>query len=158
LSQLSLNALKVQSALNNFGLELTVVELPDSTRTAVDAANAIGCQVAQIVKSLVFKRKESGNAVFIAVSGVNRVDEKVIKNTLGEPVEKADADFVREQTGFPIGGVPPLGHEHAMEFIIDQDLMQYDTLWAAAGTPNAVFQLTPEDLVKITSGKILAIK
>lgn len=155
--QLSPNAQKVQIALNNFGLELAVVELPDTTRTAIDAANAIGCQVAQIVKSLVFRRKLSGSAVFIAASGVNRVNEKEIERILKEPIEKANANFVREQTGFPIGGVPPLGHDHKMETLIDQDLMQFENLWAAAGTPNAVFQLTPEDLVKITSGMIISI-
>lgn len=157
MSDLSPNAKKVQSALSSFGLELQVLELPDTTRTAVDAANAIGCQVAQIVKSLVFRRKNTGAAIFIVASGVNRVNEKSIAKIINEPIEKADADFVRQYSGFPIGGVPPLGHVTPMETFIDQDLMQLNSLWAAAGTPNAVFQLTPADLVKITGGKIITI-
>jgi prolyl-tRNA editing enzyme YbaK/EbsC (Cys-tRNA(Pro) deacylase) len=157
MSDLSPNAQKVQSALSSFGLELQVLELPDTTRTAVDAANAIGCQVAQIVKSLVFRRKNTGAAIFIVASGVNRVNEKSIAKIINEPIEKADADFVRQYSGFPIGGVPPLGHVTPMETFIDQDLMQLNSLWAAAGTPNAVFQLTPADLVKITGGKIITI-
>jgi len=157
MSDLSSNARKIQSALSSFGLELQVLELPDSTRTAVDAANAIGCRVDQIVKSLVFRRKNTGAAIFIVASGVNRVNEKSIEKIIGEPIEKADANFVRQQTGFPIGGVPPLGHACVMETFIDRDLMQFESLWAAAGTPNAVFQLSPADLVKITGGKIITI-
>ena len=110
MSDLSPNAKKVQSALSSHGLKLQVLELPDSTRTAVDASLAIGCEVAQIVKSLVFRRKISGTGIFIVASGVNRVNEKNIAAMINEPIVKADADFVRRQTGFPIGGVPPLGH------------------------------------------------
>ncbi|MBE0686517.1 MAG: YbaK/EbsC family protein, partial [Anaerolineaceae bacterium] len=122
---LSKNAKRVQSALAGFGLDLVVVEFPESTRTAQDAANAIGCQVEQIVKSLVFVRQPSGKVVLIATSGGNRVNEKRIKELLAEKIVRADADFVKEVTGFPIGGVPPVGHAQKIETIIDEDLLQY---------------------------------
>ena len=151
--ELSKNAKQVQSALAGFGLDLVVVEFPDSTRTAQDAANAIGCQVEQIVKSLVFQRQPSGKAVLIAASGGNRVNEKRIKEILGEKIVRAEAEFVKEVTGFPIGGVPPLAHTQPIETIIDEDLLQYAEIWAAAGTPNAVFRLSPQELVLITGGR-----
>jgi prolyl-tRNA editing enzyme YbaK/EbsC (Cys-tRNA(Pro) deacylase) len=152
--KLSKNAKRVQTALAGFGLELVVVEFPSSTRTAQDAANAIGCRVEQIVKSLVFQRQPSGKALLIATSGGNRVNEKCIKEIVGEKIVRADADFVKTTTGFPIGGVPPLAHTQSIETLIDQDLMQYVEIWAAAGNPNAVFRLTPQNLVMITSGRI----
>lgn len=152
--ELSKNAKQVQSALATFGLDLVVVEFPDSTRTAQEAADAIGCSVEQIVKSLVFQRQPSGKPLLIAASGGNRVNEKRIKEILGEKIERADAEFVREVTGIPIGGVPPLAHTQPIETIIDEDLMQYDEIWAAAGTPNAVFRLKPHELVIITSGRV----
>jgi len=155
---LSSSAQKVQDALSSLGLTLQVVELPDSTRTAVEAAQAIGCQVGQIVKSLVFKGKRSGRPVLVAASGSNRVDERKIEALISEPLGKADAEFVRQRTGFVIGGVPPVGHSEQLETFIDQDLMQYDEIWAAAGTPHAVFRLTPADLVRITGGRVVAAK
>lgn len=155
--ELSKNAKRVQTALAGFGLDLVVVEFPESTRTAQDAANAIGCQVEQIVKSLVFQRQPSGKPVLIAASGGNRVNEKRIKEILGEKIVRAEAEFVREVTGFPIGGVPPVGHTQPIETIIDEDLMQYDEIWAAAGTPNAVFRLSPPELAQITGGKVARI-
>ncbi len=151
--KLSKNALRVQAALAEFGLDLVVVELPDSTRTAPEAAAAIGCKVEQIVKSLIFKTK-SGKPVLITASGGNRVNEKRIREIIGEKIARADADFVREVTGFPIGGIPPLGHKQKIETLIDQDLLQYEEIWTAAGTPNAVFRLTHQHLVLITQGKI----
>jgi prolyl-tRNA editing enzyme YbaK/EbsC (Cys-tRNA(Pro) deacylase) len=155
--ELSKNAKRVQTALAGFGLDLVVVEFPESTRTAQDAANAIGCQVEQIVKSLVFQRQPSGKAVLIAASGGNRVNEKRIKEILGEKIVRAEAEFVREVTGFPIGGVPPVAHTQPIETIIDEDLLQYAEIWAAAGTPNAVFRLSPQELVMITGGKVAKI-
>jgi prolyl-tRNA editing enzyme YbaK/EbsC (Cys-tRNA(Pro) deacylase) len=152
--QLSKNAKRVQTALAGFGLDLVVVEFPESTRTAQDAANAIGCQVEQIVKSLVFQCRPSGKAILIAASGGNRVNEKRIKEIFGEKIVRADAEFVRQVTGFPIGGVPPVAHTQPIETIIDEDLMQYQEIWAAAGTPNAVFPLKPQQLVLITAGKV----
>lgn len=157
--EISSSAKKVQDALKSAGIEAKVVELPDSTRTAVEAAQAIGTTVAQIVKSLVFRGQSSGKAILIEASGINRVKEKAVAEILGESIGKADADFVREQTGYAIGGIPPLGHAHEMgAVLIDEDLLQYEELWAAAGTPHAVFRLTPDELVKIAGGKVVSIK
>jgi prolyl-tRNA editing enzyme YbaK/EbsC (Cys-tRNA(Pro) deacylase) len=155
---LSASARKVQQALHALGLDLQVIELPGSTRTALEAAQAVGCQVGQIVKSLVFKAKRSQRPILVVASGPNRVDERRIEALIGEPLGKADADFVREHTGFVIGGVPPVGHAQRLETFIDEDLMQYAEIWAAAGTPHAVFRLTPADLVQMTGGLVAAIK
>ena len=157
-STLKKSAEKVQATLNKFGYELNVVELPNSTRTAQEAANAIGCTVSQIAKSLIFKGQTSQNPILIIASGTNRVNEKAIKKYVGEELEKADADFVSEHTGFVIGGVPPVGHKTPIATYIDEDLLQYDEIWAAAGTPNAVFKLTPQILVEITQGSIISVK
>ncbi|MCC6146431.1 MAG: YbaK/EbsC family protein [Anaerolineaceae bacterium] len=155
--QLSENAQKVQAALAALGLPLQVVELPASTRTAPEAAEAIGCQIAQIVKSLVFKGGHSGKPLLVLVSGSNRADEARLSELAGEPVEKASPDFVRQHTGFVIGGVPPLGHPQPLQTFIDEDLLNYPEIWAAAGTPRAVFRLGREDLNKITTGKIVRL-
>ena len=155
---LSASAQKVQAALQALGLTLEVVELPASTRTAQEAAQAVGCTVGQIVKSLVFRALQSDRPVLVETSGLNRVDETRLAALLGEPVGKADADFVRQRTGFVIGGVPPLGHAEALPTFIDQDLLQYQEIWAAAGTPNAVFRLTPAELLQMTRGQVVAVK
>ena len=155
---LSASAQKVQAALQTLGLALEVVELPASTRTAQEAAQAVGCTVGQIVKSLVFRALQSDRPVLVETSGLNRVDETRLAALLGEPVGKADADFVRQRTGFVIGGVPPLGHAEALPTFIDQDLLQYQEIWAAAGTPNAVFRLTPAELLQMTGGQVVAVK
>ena len=155
---LSASAQKVQDALEALGGEFKVVELPGSTRTAVEAAQAIGVQVGQIVKSLVFKGKRTQRPILVIASGANRVKEKKIEALIDEPLGKGDADFVREQTGFAIGGVPPVGHSHPLLTFIDKDLLQYDEIWAAAGTPHAVFRLTPAELTRITDGTLLDIK
>jgi prolyl-tRNA editing enzyme YbaK/EbsC (Cys-tRNA(Pro) deacylase) len=152
--KLSNKAQRVQAALVEFGLDLVVMEFPESTRTAQEAADAVGCQVGQIVKSLIFQRQPSGRVILIAASGSNRVNEKQIKTLLGEKIVRADADFVRQVSGYPIGGVPPLAHDQKIETIIDQDLMQYGEVWAAAGTPNTVFCLSPQQLVQITAGRV----
>lgn len=157
-SNLKKSAERVQTILNEFGFELNVMELSDSTRTAQEAANAIGCTVSQIAKSLIFKGKDSQNPILIVASGTNRVNEKAIKQYIGEKLEKADANFVLEHTGFVIGGIPPIGHKKPITTFIDEDLMQYDEIWAAAGTPNAVFKLTPKILAEITNGNIVCIK
>lgn len=155
---LSRSAQKVQDALtaNGFGA-IEVVELPDSTRTAQEAADAIGCTVAQIAKSLVFKGAESGQPVLVIASGTNRVNTDRIAAHLGEPLARADADYVREKTGFAIGGVPPVGHAEPLRTFIDQDLRQHAVIWAAAGTPRAVFRLTPGDLERMTGGDVIAV-
>jgi prolyl-tRNA editing enzyme YbaK/EbsC (Cys-tRNA(Pro) deacylase) len=154
---LSLSAQKVQDALAELGLTLQVVELPSSTRTAVEAAQAVGCQVGQIVKSLVFRAAQSDRPVLVVASGANRVNEACLGHLLGEPIAKADADYVRLRTGFAIGGVPPLAHAEPLSIFIDQDLMQYAEIWAAAGTPHAVFCLTPAQLITITGGMVIQI-
>ena len=147
------SALKVQAAL---GPPFTVLEFEASTRTAEDAAAAIGCTVAQIAKSLVF-RAESGRSVLVIASGADRVDEKKAAAVIGERVGRADADFVRQATGFAIGGVPPVGHAKSPTVLIDQSLLALPEIWAAAGTPNAVFRLTPSELVALTGGRVAAI-
>lgn len=155
--ELSPSAQRVQQALNDLGFSLEVVELPDSTRTAVEAAQAIGCQVGQIVKSLVFKTKRSERPILVIASGSNRVNEKTIKALIGEPLGKADAAFVRQHTGFAIGGVSPVGHIQELQTFIDRDLLEYEEVWAAAGTPHAVFRLAPGNLVKMTGGEVVRI-
>ena len=154
---LSESAQKVQDALNRHGVTCQVMELPGSTRTAQEAAQAIGCQVEQIAKSLVFQGKTTNRPVLVVASGVNRVNEKKLRELLSEPVKKADAEFVREHTGFAIGGVPPLRHSKPLEIFIDEDLFKYEEIWAAAGTPHAVFKLTATDLLRITQGKVVKI-
>jgi prolyl-tRNA editing enzyme YbaK/EbsC (Cys-tRNA(Pro) deacylase) len=151
------SAQKVQDALVPFGLALEVFELPASTRSAAEAAQAIGCTVAQIAKLLIFRAEQTNRAVLVIASGVNRVNEARIAEALGEPIVKADADFVRQQTGFVIGGVPPVGHNKRLSTFVDEDLLQYTDIWAAAGTPNAVFHLTPAQLVQITDGQVSRI-
>jgi len=155
---ISPSAQKVQDALVKFGVSCRVVEMPQSTRSAEDAAGAVGCQVGQIVKSLIFQGKQSHQALMVATSGANRVNEKKIAVLISEPLSKADADFVRQKTGFAIGGVPPVGHAQPIRIFIDEDLMQYDEIWAAAGTPRAVFKLTPDELQRITNGTVIAVK
>jgi len=157
MTSLSSSAQPVQDALDQLGLTLEVVELPDSTRTAVDAAQAIGCTVAQIAKSLIFRGKQSNGPVLVIASGTNRVNEQAVAAEWGEPIGKADADFVRSRTGFVIGGVPPVGHLERLDTFIDEDLLQLDVIWAAAGTPNAVFRLLPDELVRATGGRVVAI-
>jgi prolyl-tRNA editing enzyme YbaK/EbsC (Cys-tRNA(Pro) deacylase) len=145
------SALKVQAIL---GGVYKVLEFDAGTRTAADAAAAIGCTVAEIAKSLLFRAKQSGRPVLVVASGDNRVDEKKVGALIGEKISRADADFVREMTGFAIGGVPPVGHATAPITLIDEDLMKFTTIWAAAGTPNAVFQLKPAALTELTGGQL----
>lgn len=155
--QLSRSAARVQAALEAAGVPMRVVELPDSTRTAADAASAIGCDVAQIAKSLVFRGAESGDAYLIIASGVNRVDEKRLAVITGEAIVKASAEFVKQRTGYAIGGVPPVALATTVRTFIDEGLMRFDSIWAAAGTPNAVFELSPNDLPKLTGGRVLCV-
>jgi len=155
---LSPSAQKIQDLLKSLGYNLTVIEHAESTRTAQEAADRAGCELGQIVKSLIFKGKTSNKPILVLTSGANRVDEKRIREYAGEGIGKADADFVRAVTGFAIGGVPPLGHIQKMETFIDEDFLQYPTIWAAAGTPNAIFELPTDVLQKITDGKIVRVK
>jgi prolyl-tRNA editing enzyme YbaK/EbsC (Cys-tRNA(Pro) deacylase) len=153
---------RVRQALAELGLASEIKEFSASTRTSADAAAAIGCAVAQIAKSLVFRAKPSGRAVLVMASGANRVDEKKLAAALGETIGKADAEFVRAETGFAIGGVSPVGYDRGhgirLKTFIDADLMELSEIWAAAGSPHSVFRLTPQDLVRVTQGQILALK
>ena len=154
---ISSSALKVQQALQDLGMHLEVVELPASTRTSIEAAQAVGCQVGQIAKSIVFKALTSQRPILVIASGPNRINENVIAGLVHEPIGKADADFVRQRTGFVIGGVPPLAHTEQLQTFIDQDLLQYPEIWAAAGTPHAVFCLTPNDLLRMVNGLVIKV-
>jgi prolyl-tRNA editing enzyme YbaK/EbsC (Cys-tRNA(Pro) deacylase) len=156
--ELSKSAAKIQDTLERFGFDLKVIELSDSTRTSQEAAEALGCDVAQIAKAIIFKAKESQRPILVIASGINRVNEKLIKTYTGEKIEKADAAFVLEQTGFVIGGIPPAGHKTSILTFIDEDLLNHEELWAAAGTPHAVFKLTPDKLLKLTNGKVVKVK
>jgi prolyl-tRNA editing enzyme YbaK/EbsC (Cys-tRNA(Pro) deacylase) len=155
---LSPTAQKVQDLLTSLGFTCNVIEFQESTRTAQEAAERAGCTLGQIIKSLIFKGKTTDKPILVLTSGANRVNEERISEYAGEPIGRADADFVRTVTGFAIGGVPPLGHAHKMETYLDEDLLQYITVWAAAGTPNAIFELTPNDLQKMADGKTVKIK
>ena len=156
--KLKSSAQRVQEALQDHGLTCEVVQMQDTTRSAEDAALAVGCEVGQIVKSLVFEGKQSHQPVLVVTSGANRVNEKTIGQYLAESIKMANPEFVREMTGFAIGGVPPVGHRHSLKIFIDEDLLQYEKIWAAAGTPHAVFKLTPDELKKITSGEVVSVK
>jgi prolyl-tRNA editing enzyme YbaK/EbsC (Cys-tRNA(Pro) deacylase) len=151
------SAQRVQDALLARGFANQVIELADSTRSAAEAAAAVGCDVAQIAKSLIFQGKTSGQAILIIASGANRVNEKAVATHLGEKLTRPDADFVREETGFAIGGVPPVGHAKALKTLIDADLLTLDPIYAAAGHPNALFQLSADELVRMTEGAVLSI-
>ncbi len=157
MATLSSSAQKIQNLLNELGYAYTVVEHAESTRTAQEAAERASCELGQIVKSLVFA-SDSGKALLILVSGANRVNEKRVAEHVGDKIRRADADFVRRATGFAIGGVPPVGHAEKMETYIDEDLLKYETVWAAAGTPNAIFELKSADLQKMTNGKVVQVK
>lgn len=156
--QLSKNAKRVQEALNSHGFEFKVQELPESTRSAQDAADAIGCSVPQIAKSIIFKASESKDPILAIASGSNRVDVKKITSHSGETIENANADYVKKHTGFSIGGVSPVGLKTSMQTFIDEDLLSFDEIWAAAGTPNAVFKLYPENLSTLTKGNVIDLK
>jgi len=148
----------VQDAIKGLGFSIDVVELEATTRTSADAAQAVGCKVEQIAKSLVFQGKHSHKPILVIVSGSKRVNEKKMAEFISEPLGKADADFVRQHTGFAIGGVPPVGHLEKLDIFIDEDLLQYGEIWAAAGGPHAVFKLTPLVLIKMTGGRVISIK
>ena len=153
------SAQKVADAARALGLNVEIVEFEETTRTAQDAAHAIGCQVAQIVKSLLFI--VDGQPVMALVSGVNRLDERKLATLRGvgrRQVERADADTAKAATGFSIGGVPPFGHTSRLPVYVDEDLTRFDVVWAAAGTPFAVFAITPEELVRASGGTLADLK
>ena len=154
-SKLSESANRVQDFLLEKGFSFEVKELPGSTRTAREAADSIGCAVAQIAKSLVFREKETNLPVLVIASGSNRVDLAKIEKETGLKLGKADGNYVKERVGYAIGGIPPVGHNESLETLLDTDLKKYEVIWAAAGTPFAVFQLKPADLEPLTNGRWL---
>lgn len=147
----------LQSILTASQVDSKILEMPSSTRTAKEAAAAIGCSVSQIVKSLVFRMTNSGNPLLVLTSGTNRVNEAKVGEDIGELIGKADPEFVRLHTGYAIGGVSPIGHPNPLRTLIDIDLFQYEVLWAAAGDPFHVFSMTPDQLEKLTSGKRMVV-
>ena len=151
--ELSSSAKRVQSFLLSKNSAFEVKELPDSTRTAQEAADSIGCKVSQIAKSIIFREKRTNQPILVIASGSNRIDTKKIERSSGLQLGKADGDFVKKKVGFAIGGVPPAGHNEPLKTLLDNDLKKYATIWAAAGTPFAVFQLTPSDLDRLTNGE-----
>jgi prolyl-tRNA editing enzyme YbaK/EbsC (Cys-tRNA(Pro) deacylase) len=151
---LSASAQSVQDELRRRGSQATVVELPASTRSAAEAAEAIGCQVTEIAKSLVFRRLADDTPVLVLIGGTRRVDEGKLATAVGAAVGRADADFVRARVGFGIGGVPPVGHPTPVPTYIDRALGELETVWAAAGTPHAVFRTTPEELHALTDATV----
>jgi prolyl-tRNA editing enzyme YbaK/EbsC (Cys-tRNA(Pro) deacylase) len=157
-NELSASARNVQAALDRLGISGKVTDMGKTTRSAGDAARAVGCEVGQIAKSLVFKGTSSQRALLVITSGSNRVNENSVAELLSESIQKADADFVRQKTGYAIGGVPPVAHREPLIVFIDEDLLQYQEIWAAAGTPQAVFKLTPQELQRITGGRVIRVK
>jgi prolyl-tRNA editing enzyme YbaK/EbsC (Cys-tRNA(Pro) deacylase) len=149
-------AARVQAALDALGLGRTVLELPVEARTSQQAADAVGVGVGQIAKSLVFT--VDGAPVMVIASGINRVDERKLSALAGGKVRRADADTVRTATGYAIGGVPPLGHETVLPIWVDEDLLRHDLIYAAAGVPDCVFPLTPDDLLRATGGRVADVK
>tara|TARA_E500000318_G_C3489041_1_gene183570 strand:- start:370 stop:837 length:468 start_codon:yes stop_codon:yes gene_type:complete len=148
---------RVKAAAEAAGLTVEILRMPDSTRTAAEAAAACGCDVAQIVKSLIFKGGETGALKLLLVSGANQVDLEKAAALVGEPLERADPKEVREITGFAIGGVSPLGHLSPVATWMDESLLGFETIWAAAGAPNAVFEVTGDALQKATSATVSAL-
>ena len=147
------NVTRVIGAARSAGLEISVERFPEGTRTAADAARAVGCEVAQIVKSLVFMADEG--PIVALVSGANRVDLTRLAVVLGSAtVRRADGDEARSATGYAIGGVPPFGHARSITVVVDRDLLAHDRLWAAAGLPDAVFAISPDDLLRISAGRV----
>lgn len=156
-AELPASARRVQDAARDRGLDAVVVEMAESTRTAEHAAAACGCAVGQIVKSLVFRGAESGKPYLMLVSGCNRLNETGVAAALGEALMRPDAAYVREVTGFAIGGIPPLGHATPMQVFIDEDLLGYETVWAAAGTPRAIFSADPKRLAEAAGARALKV-
>ena len=150
--ELSDSAKRVQDFLSAKGFSFEVRELPGSTRTAQEAADSIGCSVSQIAKSIVFREKDTDQPILVIASGSNRVDVKKIGRETGLKLGNADGNFVKERVGYAIGGIPPAGHNEPLKTILDPDLKKHDIIWAAAGTPFAVFQMKPSDLEPLTCG------
>ena len=151
-------ALRTAQLLRDAGIDVAVVEFEQATRTSAEAAAAIGCTVAEIAKSVVFRGRDSGLAIVVVASGANRVDEARVAAAVGEPLARADADFVRSATGYAIGGVAPIGYPGTVKLVLDEDLRRFETVWAAAGTPFSVFALTPAQLKEVTAAAWVAVR
>ncbi|MFQ5795319.1 MAG: YbaK/EbsC family protein [Candidatus Bipolaricaulia bacterium] len=147
---------KVQKALNERGLDVEIIEFSKSTRTAAEAAEAIGTSVAQIAKSLIFLAGDE--PILVITSGANRVDTDKLKAITGREIRQAGADTVRDATGYPIGGVPPVGHRQRLTTYLDEDFLKFETIYAAGGTPNAIFPISSRKLIEITGGKVINLK
>lgn len=150
--------IKIQNILHSEGVDAQVIEFSEMTKTSAQAAEAIGCSMAQIAKTIIFKTKKLEKIICVIASGVNRVDEKKIEEFLSEKVLKPDAGFVLQHIGFPIGGVPPIGYKLDIPPFVDEDLMNYEKVWASAGTPYSVFEISPKELLRITHGQLVNIK
>jgi prolyl-tRNA editing enzyme YbaK/EbsC (Cys-tRNA(Pro) deacylase) len=146
------SAERVQQALTAAGLDARVIELQVAARTAQQAADALGIEAGQIAKSMIFRTARSGRAVLVIAAGDRRVSESSIGAQLGEPIERATPEFVREHTGFAIGGVAPLAHARSLLTFVDTSLRRYATVWAAGGTPHCVFPITPDALLRLSGG------
>jgi Cys-tRNA(Pro) deacylase len=157
MSELPASAQKVQDAAQALGLDIAVRVMTEATRTAEEAASACGVTVGQIVKSLVFLGNESRKPYLLLVSGTNRVNEKGVARHLGEKLTRPDAEAVRALTGYAIGGIPPFGHDTPLATYIDADLLQHDVVWAAAGTPKAVFRVAPAQLRDATRATVIDV-
>jgi prolyl-tRNA editing enzyme YbaK/EbsC (Cys-tRNA(Pro) deacylase) len=157
-STLPPSAARVQEALLARGFSHRIVVLDRATRTSVEAADAVGCAVGQIAKSLVFRRLADGEPVLVIASGAGRVDEARVAAAIGTDIGKADAAYVRDMTGFAIGGISPVGHRRAIETLVDRDLLAFDAIWAAGGHPNTVFKLAPAELVAMTGARVVDVR
>jgi prolyl-tRNA editing enzyme YbaK/EbsC (Cys-tRNA(Pro) deacylase) len=149
---------RIQNLLQDYNLEIKVIEFKQLTRTSKEAAELIGCEVGQIAKTLIFKSKKTHKPICVIVSGKNRLDEMKIVRHLGEEIEKPDADFIIEHTQFVIGGIPPIGYPLENKPLIDEDLLMYQEIWASAGTPYVVFRIAPKDLLKITEARVVMLR
>jgi prolyl-tRNA editing enzyme YbaK/EbsC (Cys-tRNA(Pro) deacylase) len=156
-SRLSSSARRVQQALHDSGYAYQVQETETPTRSAAEAAALVGCELGQIAKSMIFRAVESGRGVLVITGGANRVNEQLVAAEVGESIVRADPQFVRDQTGYAIGGVPPLGHRERLVVFVDRDLLRWDEIWAAGGTPNALFKLRSADLVTMTGGRVIDV-
>ena len=151
-------ALRTRQALHDAGVQSEPVEFEQSTKTSADAAAAIGCTVAEIAKSIVFRGTASAEAIVVVASGSNRVSEAKVAALVGEALARADAEFVRDATGYAIGGVAPLAHAKPVKLLLDEDLQRFERVWAAAGTPFSVFPITPAELQRITAAAWADVK
>jgi prolyl-tRNA editing enzyme YbaK/EbsC (Cys-tRNA(Pro) deacylase) len=149
---------RVEAGARALGLEISVLQMTQSTRSAEEAAAACGCDVAQIVKSLVFRGKSSGRSIMLLVSGANRVDERGVAASIGEGVRRPDAQYVRDVTGYAIGGIPPFAHAELLATFMDEDLLAHATVWAAAGTPESVFEIAPGRLADAVKARVIRVK